>query len=43
MRSASRFGKFNPLPGFGIALGFSLTYLSVLVLLPLSTIFFKTA
>ena len=31
------------LPGFGLTLGFTLTYLSVLVLIPLSTLFVKTA
>ena len=31
------------LPGFGLTLGFTLTYLSLIVLIPLSTIFFKTA
>ena len=31
------------LPGFGLSLGFTLAYLSLLVLLPLSTIFVKSA
>ena len=31
------------LPGFGISLGFTLFYLGLLVLLPLSTLFFKSA
>lgn len=31
------------LPGFGLAMGFTLTYLSLIVLIPLSTVFFKTA
>jgi sulfate transport system permease protein len=31
------------LPGFGISLGFTLTYLSLIVLLPLSAVFLKTA
>lgn len=31
------------LPGFGLALGFTLFYLSVIVLIPLSTLFLKTA
>ncbi len=31
------------LPGFGLALGFTLTYLCLIVLIPLSTIFVKTA
>ena len=31
------------LPGFGLALGFTLLYLSLIVLIPLSTVFLKTA
>ena len=31
------------LPGFGLSMGYTLLYLSLLVLIPLSTIFFKTA
>ena len=31
------------LPGFGLTLGYTLAYLSLIVLIPLSTIFFKTA
>ncbi|HEX9442785.1 MAG TPA: sulfate ABC transporter permease subunit CysT, partial [Candidatus Binatia bacterium] len=31
------------LPGFGLAMGFTLLYLSLIVLLPLSAAFFKTA
>jgi len=31
------------LPGFGLSLGYTLLYLSLLVLIPLSTLFFKTA
>jgi sulfate transport system permease protein len=31
------------LPGFGLALGFTLCYLSLLVLIPLSTVFLKSA
>ncbi len=31
------------LPGFGLTMGYTLVYLGVIVLLPLSTIFFKTA
>ena len=38
--SSSRRG--NVLPGFGPALGFTLTYLSILVLIPLSATFIKT-
>ena len=33
----------SPLPGFGLALGFTLLYLSLMVLIPLSTVFLKTA
>ena len=36
--TARTFHPHNPLPGFGLALGFSLTYLSLIVLLPLSTV-----
>ena len=35
--------KFNALPGFGLTLGFTLFYLSLIVLIPLSALFFKTA
>ncbi len=35
--------KRSILPGFGLTLGFTLAYLSLIVLIPLSTIFFKTA
>lgn len=35
--------KPNPLPGFGLTLGFTVFYLSLIVLLPLSTLFIKTA
>ncbi|HLD49727.1 MAG TPA: sulfate ABC transporter permease subunit CysT, partial [bacterium] len=37
------FKKYSVLPGFKVALGFTLVYLSVIVLIPLSTLFFKTA
>ncbi len=30
------------LPGFGLSLGFTVTYLSLIVLIPVSTLFFKT-
>lgn len=33
-----RFGSYSVLPGFGPTLGFSLLYLGVLVLLPLSAL-----
>jgi sulfate transport system permease protein len=35
--------KFNPLPGFGLTMGFTLVYLSVLVLLPIGALFFRAA
>jgi sulfate transport system permease protein len=35
--------RHSTLPGFGITMGFTLLYLSVLALIPLSTIFLKTA
>ncbi|NIK78500.1 sulfate transport system permease protein [Paenibacillus castaneae] len=33
----------NVLPGFGLSLGFILFYLSIIVLIPLAAVFFKTA
>ena len=33
----------GPLPGFGLALGFTLLYLSLVILLPLATVFAKSA
>ncbi|HKX12106.1 MAG TPA: sulfate ABC transporter permease subunit CysT [bacterium] len=35
--------KHRVLPGFGLTLGFTVFYLSVIVLIPLSTLFLKTA
>lgn len=35
--------KPNVIPGFGLTLGYTLFYLSVLILIPLSMLFFKTA
>ncbi len=35
--------RFRVLPGFGLALGYTLMYLSLLVLLPLSAVFIQTA
>jgi sulfate/thiosulfate transport system permease protein len=35
--------KHSVLPGFGLALGFTLFYLSLVVLVPLSTLFWKSA
>ncbi len=34
--------KFNPLPGFGLTLGFTLFYLSVIVLIPIAALFLKS-
>jgi len=34
--------KFNPLPGFGLTMGFTLFYLSAIVLIPLGAIVLKT-
>jgi sulfate transport system permease protein len=41
-RSIFRLKKPGVLPGFGISLGFTVTYLSLIVLLPLSAILLKT-
>jgi len=38
-----RFKQYSVLPGFGVALGCALLYLSLVVLIPLSGLFFKTA
>jgi sulfate/thiosulfate transport system permease protein len=38
-----RLKERSVLPGFGLALGFTMVYLSLLVLIPLSTVFLKTA
>ena len=34
--------KFNPLPGFGMTMGFTLFYLSCVVLIPTGALFLKT-
>lgn len=39
----SRFKAHSVLPGFNLALDFTLLYLSLIVLIPLSALFFKTA
>ncbi|NOT19998.1 MAG: sulfate ABC transporter permease subunit CysT [Sideroxydans sp.] len=39
----SRFKAHTVLPGFNLALGFTVLYLSLIVLIPLSSLFFKTA
>jgi len=33
----------SPIPGFGLALGYTITWLSLIVLIPLAGVFFKTA
>ena len=35
--------RASVLPGFGLSLGFTVTYLGLIVLIPLSTIFVKSA
>jgi sulfate transport system permease protein len=40
---ALRLKQHSVLPGFGLSLGFSVLYLSLIVLIPLSALFFKTA
>lgn len=37
-----RWKKHSVLPGFGLTLGYTLTYLSLIVLLPLSALFFRS-
>ena len=39
----SRFKAHSVLPGFNLALGYTVLYLSLIVLIPLSALFFKTA
>ncbi|MDR1303667.1 MAG: sulfate ABC transporter permease subunit CysT [Verrucomicrobiales bacterium] len=39
----SQHRRHRVLPGFGLTMGFSLTYLSLLILIPLAGIFFKSA
>ncbi|HEX3799576.1 MAG TPA: sulfate ABC transporter permease subunit CysT [Verrucomicrobiae bacterium] len=34
--------KFNPLPGFGLTMGYTLLYLSLIVLIPLAALLIKT-
>jgi sulfate/thiosulfate transport system permease protein len=38
-----RFRKHSVLPGFGLAMGFTLLYLALVVLIPLSTLFWKSS
>ncbi|HLJ29671.1 MAG TPA: sulfate ABC transporter permease subunit CysT [Candidatus Angelobacter sp.] len=33
----------SPIPGFGLSMGFTLSYLSLIVLIPISAVFFKSA
>jgi sulfate transport system permease protein len=42
-RRPSRFRGGSVLPGFGLSLGFTLLYLALMILIPLSTVFLKTA
>ncbi|MDB5907258.1 MAG: sulfate transporter [Massilia sp.] len=37
-----RGAPFRVMPGFGLSLGFTIFYLSLIVLIPLSAVFFKT-
>ena len=39
----ARASTFRGLPGFGLSLGFTLAYMSLIVLVPLSAVFLKTA
>jgi sulfate transport system permease protein len=39
----SRFKRHSVLPGFGLAMGFTLLYLSLVVLIPLSTLLWRSA
>jgi sulfate transport system permease protein len=41
--TAATFRKPSVIPGFGLALGFTLTYLSLIVLIPLGALILKTA
>ena len=41
--ASSAFRKPSVIPGFGLALGFTLTYLSLIVLIPLAALVLKTA
>ena len=43
LRPARRAGQFRVLPGFGLTLGYTLFYLSLIVLIPLSAAFFRSA
>ncbi|MEI7445721.1 MAG: sulfate ABC transporter permease subunit CysT [Burkholderiales bacterium] len=41
-RRAPRARRFGVLPGFGLSMGYTLMYLGLVVLIPLSALFFKT-
>src|SRR5918995_119224 len=43
LATALRFRQPSVIPGFGLALGLTLTYLSLIVLIPLASMFLKTA
>ena len=43
MRVVTTFKRHSVLPGFNLALGFTLFYLCLIVLIPLSAAFIKTA
>jgi sulfate transport system permease protein len=43
LRARPRFRRPGILPGFGISLGYAVTYLSLIVLIPLSAVFLKAA
>jgi sulfate/thiosulfate transport system permease protein len=42
-RATARNGGLSPIPGFGLTLGYTLAYLSLLVLIPLAGVFIKAA
>ena len=42
-RTGLRFRQPSVIPGFGLALGLTLTYLSLIVLIPLAAMFLRTA
>ena len=37
-----KFKKYSPLPGFGLTFGYTIFYLSLIVLIPLAALFFKS-
>ena len=39
----SRFGRRSIIPGFGLTFGFTLAWLSLIVLIPLSAVFIRAA